>query len=264
MSKRRKIITPLDYYKRVHEERYKAILGSGASFREKDMQPCVAEAWQEFRKFSGLDAGSKGIEPGCGTGINTITLSLEGFNMTGLDISPTAIKKACELGTQKGSDARFEVGDMFSTRFPDSCFDFVVNIWALHVIAEQPMRDKHLRECARILKPGGWVFLHNESSEQDVFNPEKGIEIQKKGGGEEETDIPLRTQVFKRPDGSEIEVSFPGHMPDGLSGRRSLREHHEELKRAGFEIARSWEGVMQQSADAPSNRMMVAFARKPV
>lgn len=259
MSKRKKIVkVPRGYYACVHEERYRAILGSGASFRDKDMQPCVARAWQEFKEFSGLAAGSKGLELGCGTGINTIVISLEGFDMHGLDISSTAIKKACELATQKGSDARFEVGDMFCTRFPDSSFDFAVNIWALHVVGEQHMRDKHLRECSRILKPGGWFFLHNESSEQDALGPEEEIIIEEV----DKWNIPKHTKTFTGADGSEVQITFPAHMPERLSGRRSLREHHEELENAGFEILKSWEEIMKPSPEVQGNRVMVVFARK--
>ncbi|MBN2378282.1 class I SAM-dependent methyltransferase [candidate division WOR-3 bacterium] len=257
-QRRRKIKAPRNYYYRVHEERYRSILGSGASFRDKGMQSYVARAWQEFKAFSGLATGSKGLESGCGTGINTINISLEGFDMLGLDISSTAIKKASTLAEEKGSDARFEVGDMFETRFPEASFDFIVNIWTLHVVGEQQMRDRHLRECSRILKSGGWFFLHNESSERDILDPEEEIIIEEV----DKWNIPEHTKTFTKANGKEVQVSFPAHMPEGLSGRRSLREHHEELNRAGFKILKSWEEIMKPSLEVQGNRIMVAFVRK--
>jgi SAM-dependent methyltransferase len=41
-------------------------------------------------------APCKGLEIGCGTGTNTIWLAEHGFEAVGLDLSPTAIKRASE------------------------------------------------------------------------------------------------------------------------------------------------------------------------
>ncbi len=63
---------PRGYYSRVHEARYKAILGSGAAFRERDMSVYVRPAWRDFSNVAGLAAGQRGIEMGSGTGINAL------------------------------------------------------------------------------------------------------------------------------------------------------------------------------------------------
>ena len=260
MGKKQRIVeVPRDYYRRVHEERYRAIFGAGAVFRQKRMNPSVAQAWQKFRSFVDLQPGAQGIEFGSGTGINAITISLEGFRMVGLDISPTAVHKAVELAEARNSSARFVVGDMFDSAFPAGSFDFALNIWTLHAVGEQDLRDKHLLECYRVLRPGGYLFLYNESSERDVLNPDEEILIRET----EDWNISYCTNRFDLPDGGKVEVSFPGHMPLGLSGRRSLREHREELERAGFQISQCWEEVIRPNPSVPGNRMMVAFARRP-
>ena len=98
LAKNRRVIrVPKDYYHRVHETRYQRIFGSGAIFRQRDMNSYVAQAWKQFHSLVALPPGAFGIEFGCGTGINTVTIFLEGFRMIGLDISPTAIHKANEL-----------------------------------------------------------------------------------------------------------------------------------------------------------------------
>ncbi len=272
MDKNRRVVkVPKNYYRQVHETRYQRILGTGSIFRQKEMNPYVAQAWKQFRSFAYLPSGALGIEFGCGTGINTITISLEGFRMIGLDISPTAIRKATELATKlpKSSVAsgasgcclvRFLVGDIFNSGLRTGSFDFALNIWTLHCVGEQNLRDKHLSECYRVLKPGGYVYLHNENSERDVLSPNEEVVIW-------ETDvwnIPERTNWFDLPDGGKIQVSFPGHMPPGLCGRRSLREHREELERAGFHVLQCYEEIMRPpDASVHGNRVMVAFAQKP-
>ena len=121
------------------------------------------------------------------------------------------------------------------------------------------MRDQHLRECRRILKPGGYLLLHNESSEEDVLVPGQEIVIQQI----EEWSIPEHSNWFDLPDGGKVQVSFPGHMPPGLSGRRSVREHRQELKRAGFDVLRCHAQTMRPDTAIPGNRVMVAFAQRP-
>jgi len=249
---------PRGYYARVHEARYRAIIGSGAAFRERDMSEHVRPAWREFATETKLSPGNRGVEMGSGTGINALSIAAEGWPMAGLDISPTAASRAGELARERGVDACFVAGDMFRAPFAPRSFDFGVNIWALHTVGEQELRDRSLSETWRVLRPGGWLFLHNERSVADVAADDV-VTV--------ETDawnIGDRTQRLTRRDGSEVEVTFPGHMPAGLTGRRSLREHVAEVERAGFEIARAETQSVQPRPDIPDNPMMFVFARKPV
>ena len=255
---KRIIKVPEDYYYRVHETRYKKILGSGSVFRQKIMNDDILSAWKEFVSMINLAPGASGIEFGSGTGINAITISQQGFQMTGLDISPTAVQKANELARINEEPVKFIVGDMFATNLSPDSFDFAVNIWSLHVVGEQHLRDKHLSECYRVLKPGGYLFLHNESSEKDILNLNEEVVIEEA----KEWNIPELTNKFKMPDGEEIQVSFPAHMPPDLNGRRSLGEHKEELERAGFEILRCYGDEMLASNSVLGNKVMVAFAYK--
>jgi SAM-dependent methyltransferase len=248
---------PRGYYARTHEERYRAIIGSGAAFRERDMSQYVQPAWREFVAAAGLSQGEVGVEMGSGTGINALRIASEGLPMAGLDISPTAASRAAELAREWGVDARFVVGDMFAAPFPSGAFDIAVNIWTLHAVGEPQLRDRSLAEMWRVLRPGGRVFLHNERSRDDV--PADDVVTV-------ETDtwnIGNRTVRLTRPDQSQVEVSVPGFMPEGLTGRRTLGEHVEEVERAGFEITRAEEQSVQPNPDVPENPMMFVFARKP-
>ena len=258
-SREKRIIrVPKDYYHRVHETRYKKILGSGSVFRQTRMNSHVLNAWEEFVLAIDLKPGASGIEFGSGTGINAITISQQGYKMTGLDISETAIKKATELAQKYTKQVKFVAGDMFAADLRTESFDFAVNIWALHAVGEQHLRDKHLSECYRILKSGGYLFLHNECSEKNVLNHDEEVVIEEV----EEWNIPEKTNEFDLPNGEKVQISFPGHMPPGLNGRRSVGEHREELEKAGFRILKCYEDEMRPSPSMPGNRVMAAFARK--
>ncbi len=177
--------------------------------------------------------------------------------MEGLDISPRAASRAGELAREWGVCARFVVGDMFDAPFAGHAFDFAVNIWALHVVGEQRLRDRCLAEIWRVLRPGGHLFLHNERSVEDVrADGVTTVEMDAWNTG-------VRTQRMTRHDGAQVEVSFPGHMPAGLTGRRSLREHSVEVQRAGYEVLTAKAQTVQPRPDIPGNPMMFVFARKP-
>jgi len=255
---KRIVRVPKDYYYRVHETRYRKILGCGSVFRQKQMDSHILSAWNEFVSAVDLVPGSSGIEFGSGTGINAVTISRQGFQMTGIDISPTVIENANELARKTGEIVEFMEGDMFAANLSPESFDFAVNIWALHCVGEQHLRDKHLSECYRVLKPGGYLFLHNESSEKDILNPDEEIVFEEA----EEWNIPELSNTFKLPDGDNIQVSFPSHMPSDLSGRRSTGEHKDELEKAGFKVLKCYGDEMHGAASIPGNRVMVAYAYK--
>ncbi|MCD4775579.1 MAG: class I SAM-dependent methyltransferase [Candidatus Aegiribacteria sp.] len=255
---KRVVRVPKDYYYRVHETRYRKILGSGSVFRQKQMNSHILSAWNEFVSTVNLVPEVSGIEFGCGTGINTITISEQGFQMTGIDISPTVIEKAKELAQNKGEIVEFIVGDMFATNLSSESFDFAINIWTLHVVGEQHLRDKHLSECYRVLKPGGYLFLHNESSDKDILNPIEEVVFEEA----KEWNIPELKNKFELPNGEKIQVSFPAHMPPDMNGRRSLGEHKDELEKAGFKILKCYGDEMSASHSVSGNQVMIAFAYK--
>ncbi|MCD4700455.1 MAG: methyltransferase domain-containing protein, partial [Candidatus Aegiribacteria sp.] len=99
---KRIVKVPKDYYYRVHETRYKKILGSGSVFRQKKMDSHIPGAWIELVSTVNLVPGVSAIEFGSGTGINAITIAQHGLQMTGIDISPTVIQKAKELAQNNG------------------------------------------------------------------------------------------------------------------------------------------------------------------
>ncbi|HKG12269.1 MAG TPA: class I SAM-dependent methyltransferase [Pyrinomonadaceae bacterium] len=73
-----------------------------------------------------LRPGDRILELGCGDGALSCALASEGFDVTGVDISPGMIEEARRRAGRESSPARFEVtdGDLFKTEEP---FDAVVS-----------------------------------------------------------------------------------------------------------------------------------------
>lgn len=93
------------------------------------------------------------FELGCGPGANVWFMAREGFTVSGIDGSSTAIKQANERLSREGLRADLRVGDYSTIPWPDASFDGVVenvslccNRWAAIQHA--------LGEVRRVLKPG--------------------------------------------------------------------------------------------------------------
>jgi ubiquinone/menaquinone biosynthesis C-methylase UbiE len=81
------------------------------------------------------------------------------ISVDGIDLTWKLINMAQENATRAGVADRlhFEVGNAAKLRFEDSSYDMVVSTGMLHMLKD-PVRV--LRECYRVLKPGGeaWIY----------------------------------------------------------------------------------------------------------
>lgn len=85
-----------------------------------------------------LQPGDRILELGCGDGTLSCLLASEGFDVTGVDISPGMIEEARRRAESESSPARFEVADndLFKTEEP---FDAVVSFMgAFFTYTENP------------------------------------------------------------------------------------------------------------------------------
>jgi len=115
---------------------------------------------------SGEVRPSKAIDLGCGTGNHAIYLASIGFEVTGIDISESAIKIAKENAKKRGVRCNFLVadvlGDLAEVR---ETFNFAYD-WELlhHIFPEE--REKYIKNVHRILNPRG-KYLSVCFSERD-------------------------------------------------------------------------------------------------
>jgi len=92
--------------------------------------------------------GRRTLDVGCGEGRLTRDLKTRGYNVIGLDSSPTLIAAAREL--DPAIDLR--VGDGCAIPLGDAAVDLAIAFMALHDMDAMP---KVVRELARVLEPGG-------------------------------------------------------------------------------------------------------------
>lgn len=96
-----------------------------------------------------LKEGASVLDAGCGDGYGAYKLNLEGFRVTGMDLSSDMIEIAQSRSTDK---LEFKVGDLSDLPFEERHFEGVMAINSLEW-TEEPLRA--LNEIKRVLKPSG-------------------------------------------------------------------------------------------------------------
>jgi len=104
---------------------------------------------------SGRVEPCRALDLGCGLGNYAIHLASMGFDMTGVDISPTAIRMAKENAAKRGVQCDLSVadlrGDLSEVEGP---FGFAYDWQVLHHILPE-YRPGHARNVHRLLEKGG-------------------------------------------------------------------------------------------------------------
>jgi cyclopropane fatty-acyl-phospholipid synthase-like methyltransferase len=140
----------------------------------------------------------RAIDLGCGAGNYAIYLASTGFDVTGVDISPTAIRIAKENAKEKGVKSNFLVADVLGDLHEvKGTFDFAYD-WELlhHIFPEERkkyvknvykvlnLRGKYLSVCFNEKDPqfggtgkyvktriGTVLYLSSEEELRDIFDP---------------------------------------------------------------------------------------------
>jgi SAM-dependent methyltransferase len=99
-------------------------------------------------------AGDRVLDLGCGTGELARSLATVGLRVVGCDISPQMLLRAARDKGGCAGWARLEPGWQ-TLPFASAAFDVVVAASVLEYVAEPA---NVLRECARVLRPGGVVL----------------------------------------------------------------------------------------------------------
>ena len=99
------------------------------------------------------------LEIGCGTGSNLLFAAQQGFSVTGLDCSPSAIKTANDKFSLLNLNGDLRVGDFTSLPFGDNTFDLVVDRGALTCVGQKHAATA-VAEVHRVIRQGGYFYLN--------------------------------------------------------------------------------------------------------
>ena len=118
---------------------------------------------------SGQVKPCKTIDLGCGAGNHAIYLASKGFDVTGVDISPSAIALARENAKKRGVTCNFLVADVLEGLNDFAAtFEFAHEWSVLHHIYPESRR-RHVETVRGVLVPGGNYFSVCFSDKDPAF-----------------------------------------------------------------------------------------------
>jgi SAM-dependent methyltransferase len=149
-------------YYETHEEEYRRRLAKGqvawdeGNYEHFDMLSLV----ERFIRESNLvPSQSHALDIGCGTGGLACYLSSQGFKVTAVDISETAVGEAKHQAVSRGLDINFLTADICREQLPKNAFDVITDNHFLHCIVFSNERDGVLQNIHQALKPDGEYWL---------------------------------------------------------------------------------------------------------
>ena len=107
---------------------------------------------------SGRIAPGRAIDLGCGVGNEAIYLAKKGFNVTGIDFSPTAIKLARDKAQEAGVEVTFIKDDLTNLLNVSGTFDLLLDYGALNDLTQEE-RDLYMRNVVPLTHPGSCFLL---------------------------------------------------------------------------------------------------------
>jgi ubiquinone/menaquinone biosynthesis C-methylase UbiE len=159
-----------------------AEIAAVAAFNDRTYQSRGFEAQrrypnEEFLRFMGTHyfgvslesrKSIRVLEVGCGSGSNLWMVAREGFEAHGLDLSAEGISLCREMLRNWECSAILRQGDMTRLDYPDRYFDVIADVFSSYSLVERDFRS-FLREAARVIKPGGRLFMYTPSKSSDAF-----------------------------------------------------------------------------------------------
>jgi cyclopropane fatty-acyl-phospholipid synthase-like methyltransferase len=119
-----------------------------------------AHEQREYKQL--LDTGripkGRAIDLGCGEGSNAIYLANRGFEVTGVDFSPTAIKRAENNANTEGVEVTFLEDDLTNLHHIGGTFDLLVDFGALNDLNEGD-RNLYMKNVFPLTHPGSYFIL---------------------------------------------------------------------------------------------------------
>ena len=209
-----------------------------------------------------LREGSRILDLCCGQGRHSLPLAALGYQVTGLDLSPTLLTQARKSARNVGLDVRWVRSDMRRIPFEDE-FDAVINIYtAFGYLETQADDQKVLAQVQRALIPGG-VFLLETANRESMLRRYLPADVERHPDGL----LVLQEQAFDMLT-SRLNVHITMFEPDGSRKEYgysmriyTLTELAGMLEAAGLHLEACYGGLDGSELGIESRRMVV-MARK--
>ena len=115
--------------------------------------------------------GKRILDLGTGPATHAMNLAKRGYEVVGIDISPSAIRKARAAAKAADLSIEFRVDDILTSKLPAGFVDVLMDRGVFHVLPPEK-RSVYADTVHRILRPHGWLLLKCFSDKQPgTFGP---------------------------------------------------------------------------------------------
>ena len=124
----------------------------------------------EVKDFIQNHPAGRALDLGCGSGTSSIALAQAGWETTGVDFVPRAIRQAKQKARMAGVEVDFRLADV--TRLGDFPHrnDLVLDIGCFHGLSPAG-KSAYLKQLERLLVPGGTWLLYGFFKPRETVGP---------------------------------------------------------------------------------------------
>lgn len=238
-------------YHLLYEKRYQKAYEAGAEYwghtpDDKELTEKLTE-WVIYHNLK----GKRIIEFFCGEGASGVILSKLGCIYHGVDVSPSAIKKA-ERSLADYPNAKVTQLNAVTVKI-DDIYDAVLDVMGFHMLVSDPDRNAYLKNAFLCLKPKSPVFFFREictesSNDSFINSYEEWLAVSK-------DDYTTPRQMNFKKDGKNVEIQIP-HVP-GRS--KSKAGYTRELSETGFIV----DSIIDMERSQKCGESVSIYAHKP-
>jgi ubiquinone/menaquinone biosynthesis C-methylase UbiE len=113
--------------------------------------------------------GMKALDVGFGSGNNLMFLASLGMEVAGTEVTEGICDLVHPVLRHNGMQADLRVGTNSALPFDDNSFDFLLSWNVLHYEGDEAKVAKGISEYARVLKPGGRLFLSTAAPDHKIM-----------------------------------------------------------------------------------------------
>jgi len=113
----------------------------------------------EVMDFIAATPPGKALDLGCGTGTHAIALARHGWQVTGVDFAPWAIRRARQKAEAGGVTAQFYTADVTELDMLSGGYGYALDIGCLFGLRDS-QRPRYAAQIARLIAPGGRYMLY--------------------------------------------------------------------------------------------------------